>query len=121
MGCERLAELKRHLSRAERKRILRLARSGTVISDEADREKVRIVLDCFLFLPTGTSKRRERLNQVILLAISLGFVVYFVGTSSDRYTGPHVVGAVGLLFCLFLFRAWLVRRYQKTAAANGWR
>lgn len=72
MGCERLVELKRQLSKAERKRILRLARSGTVITDDADREKVQIVLECFLFRPAAVSRRRERLNLLTVVAISLG-------------------------------------------------
>lgn len=121
MGCERLAELKRRLNKAERKRILKLARSGRVIADEADREKVQIVLDCFLFLPPDVSRRRERMNLLTVVAISFGFVAYFAGDYPDRFTGPVAVGAVVILFCLFLFRTWLVRRYEQTARANGWR
>lgn len=120
MGCERLAELKRDLSRAERKRILKLARSGTAISDDADREKVHIVLECFLFLPPGVSRGGSFMNQATVVAISLGFVAYFVGDSPNRFTGPVAMAAVIVLLGLFLFRAWLVRRYEDTARANGW-
>lgn len=120
MSCERLVELKRQLSRAERKRILRLARSGSIISDEHDREKVQIVLECFLLLPPGVSRRRERLNLLAIAAISLAFAIYVVIDKPGRFTGPLAIGAMGVVLFMFLFPEWLVRRYEQTARANGW-
>ncbi len=119
MGCERWVEMKQGLTRAERVRIQKLARSGKVV-DQQDAPKVQAVLECFTFLPAGISRERETLNLLIMVLIGVALGVYFMLVEPGQASALLAGGGIVLAVTLFVFRLWLVKRYEETARVNGW-
>ncbi len=119
MACERWVQVKRDLTKADRVRIQRLARRGRAV-DERDAPKVQALLECVLFVPAGMTRKRETLNLLIMVLVGAAFGVYFMLVEPGA--GSLVLGGGGIVIVitLFLWRLWLVKRYEETARANGW-
>jgi hypothetical protein len=111
--------MKRGLTRAERVRIQRLARSGKVV-DQEDAPKVQTLLACVSFVPAGMTRKQETLNLLIVVLIGVALGVYFMVAKQGTASVVLGVGGIVIAVTFFVFRLWLVKRYQGTARANGW-
>lgn len=119
-SCEEWTELKRHLSRSDRRRISRLARSGMPVHDDSDAAAVRLLLECFSFVPPGMSRRRETLNLLGVVAVVVAIALYFSATRPGALFDVLAVAAFALGMALLLVRSWLLSRYETTQQVNGW-
>lgn len=120
MSCDDLRKAGAGWGKHERKRVAKLARSGRLIRDPDDAEKVKVMLRCFLSIRFGKTRRSEVWNLLMLFFL-LAASSWWAIKDAD-WGAPIVkwVAAVDLsLAGMVLFLVWLIARYKATARENG--
>ncbi len=88
--------------------------------DQQDAPKVQALLECVLFVPAGMTRKRETLNLLVVVLIGAGLAVYFMLVKPGAASLVLGGGGIVVVITLFVWRLWLVKRYEDTARANGW-
>jgi hypothetical protein len=81
---------------------------------------VQALLGCVNSVPAGLTRKQETRNLLMIVLMGVALGVYFMlvhqGPASALLAGGGIVVAV----TLFLFRLWLLKRYEETSRVNGW-